>query len=255
MTGTTDAVLVDRADGLERVTLNRPRYRNAVDLESLRRLEEIADAWDDDPPRVVILRATAPGFCSGVDLKESRGATPLFARDRSAIMHRVLGKLRRTPVPIVAAIDGPALGLGCELAISADIRLGTPASTFGYPEPRVGVPSPTHHLVWLVGLARAQEMLLTARTVEATVAATTGLLTAVEEDVDEAATAVAREIAALAPFSIAKTKENLGLAIGAGALEASNHHIDAIYRATMTEDRAEALRAFAEKRPPTFTGR
>jgi enoyl-CoA hydratase/carnithine racemase len=248
-------VSTDREDGLERLTLDRPRYRNAVDVETLRSLEAIIDGWSDEPPRVVILRATAPGFCSGVDLKESRGATPSFARDRSAIMHRVLGKLRRTPVPIVAAIDGPALGLGCELAISADIRLGSRSSSFGYPEPRVGVPSPSHHLLWLIGLARAQEMLLTARTVDAAEAATIGLLTRIVDDVDEAAVEVARDIAALAPFSIAKTKENISLAIAAGALEASHHHIEAIHRATSTEDRAEALRAFAEKRPPVFTGR
>lgn len=253
---TTEAanVVVERNEGVERVTLNRPHYRNAVDVETLRRLEAIADTWPSNPPRVVVLSGTAPGFCSGVDLKESRGATPEFARDRSAIMHRVLGKLRRTPVPIVAAIDGPALGLGCEIAISADIRLGTPESSFGYPEPRVGVPSPTHHLVWLIGLARAQELLLTARTINGHEAASLGVLTRIESDVEHAAVEMARQIAALAPYSIAKTKENLSLAIGAGALEASAHHVDAIHHAATTADRAEALRAFAEKRPPVFTG-
>lgn len=254
MSTNADKVLVDRDGAIERVTLNRPRYRNAIDVETLRQLEAITDTWTSNPPRVVVLTATAPGFCSGVDLKESRGATPEFARDRSAVMHRVLGKLRRTPVPIVAAIDGPALGLGCELAISADIRLGTPDSTFGYPEPRVAVPSPTHHLAWLVGLARAQEMLLTSRTVDAAEAATTGLLTGVEDDVEQAAVETARGIAALAPYSIAKTKENLVLAISAGALEASAHHVEAIHHAATMADRAEALQAFAEKRPPRFTG-
>src|SRR5690606_21491073 len=112
-----------------------------------------------NPPRVVMLRAAASGFCSGVDLKESREATPEFARKRVTMMHTVLGKLRRMPVPVVAAIDGVALGLGCELAISADIRVASPGSSFGYPEPKVAVPSPAHHLVWLIGLARAQELL------------------------------------------------------------------------------------------------
>jgi enoyl-CoA hydratase len=109
--------------------------------------------------------------------------------------------------------------------------------------------------VWLIGLARAQEMLLTARTVGAAEAATTGLLTRVVTDVEEAAVEMARGIASLAPYSIAKTKENLALAIAAGALEASAHHVDAIHHATTTADRAEALQAFAEKRPPRFTGR
>lgn len=254
MTDDGDTVLVERANGLEHITLNRPHARNAVDLDTLRRLEEIADAWVTDPPRAVVLRATAPGFCSGVDLKESRGASPRFARDRSAVMHRVLAKLRRTPVAIIAAIDGPALGLGCELAISADIRIGSDTATFGYPEPRVAVPSPTHHLTWLIGLARAQELLLTARTIDAAEAATIGILTRTAPDVDAAALDAAQRIAELAPFAIAATKENLALTIGAGAAEASSHHIDAIHHAATTADRAEALEAFAAKRPPVFTG-
>lgn len=254
MTADDTTVLVERVNGLEHVTLNRPHTRNAVDLDTLRRLEEIADAWTVDPPRVVVLRAAAPGFCSGVDLKESRGASARFARDRSAVMHRVLAKLRRTPVAIVAAIDGPALGLGCELAISADIRIGGQAATFGYPEPRVAVPSPTHHLTWLIGLARAQELLLTARTIDATEAATCGILTRTAADPDAAALEAAQQIATLAPFAIASTKSNLALTTNAGAAEASNHHIEAIHHAATTADRAEALEAFAEKRPPVFTG-
>ena len=139
-------LLFERSDNIATITLNRPRSRNAVNLETLQLLEAAADAIIEDQPRAVILRAASPGFCSGVDLKESREATPDFARERVTTMHSVLGKLRRMPIPIVAAIDGVAVGLGAELVISADIRLATPASTFGYPEPKVAVPSPAHHL-------------------------------------------------------------------------------------------------------------
>src|SRR3712207_60924 len=112
------------------ITLDRPRYRNAVNLAMLAALERMIDALRAAPPRAVILRATAPGFCSGIDLKESLGATPEFALHRVTTMHRMLGKLRSLPVPVVAAIDGVCTGLGCELAISADIRLATATSRF-----------------------------------------------------------------------------------------------------------------------------
>lgn len=248
-------ILFDRTDAIATITLNRPRYRNAVNYESLSALNEIADDLIAKPPRAVILQAASPGFCSGVDLKESREATPDFARDRVTLMHTVLGKLRTMPVPIVGAIDGVAVGLGCELVISADIRLATPASSFGYPEPRVAVPSPAHHLVWLIGLARAQDLLLTARTIDAAEAERYGLVTRIVDDVETEAQNTARQIAELAPYSIAQTKANIALAIAAGAQESSAHHIDGVHHAATMADRREALTAFAEKRKPTFTGK
>lgn len=254
MTEDQDAVLVERDGHIATVTLNRPRYRNAVNFATLERLDAALNELIKHPPRVVILRASAPGFCSGIDLKESREATPDFARKRVTLMHGVLGKLRGMPIPIVAAIDGVAVGLGCELVISADIRLATPGSTFGYPEPRVAVPSPAHHLIWLIGLARAQDLLLTARTINAEEAASYGLITRVESDVEAASLQTARGIAELAPFSIAKTKENIALSIAPGADSASQHHIDGVHHAASMADRKEALSAFAEKRKPVFTG-
>jgi enoyl-CoA hydratase/carnithine racemase len=249
-----ESLLVAHDGDIATLTLNRPRYRNAINLETLELLNAAADDIMANPPRAVVLRAASPGFCSGVDLKESREATPDFARARVTLMHDVLGKLRRMPVPIVAAIDGVAVGLGCELVISADIRLATVGSSFGYPEPRVAVPSPAHHLICLIGLARAQDMLLTARTVDAEEAASFGLVTRVVENVERSAQETARQIADLAPYSIAQTKANIAISIAPGAQESSAHHIGGVHHAATMADRREALAAFAEKRPPVFTG-
>jgi enoyl-CoA hydratase/carnithine racemase len=248
-------VIYERSEDIATITLNRPRFRNAVNIEALRHLNSAADDLIAHPPRAVILRAASPGFCSGVDLKESREASPEFARERVTLMHTVLGKLRTMPIPIVAAIDGVAVGLGCELVISADIRLATAASTFGYPEPRVAVPSPAHHLVWLIGLAKAQDLLLTARTIDATEAEACGLVTRVVDDPDNAARDAAEQIAELAPYSIAQTKANIAISIQAGARESSNLHIQGVHHAASMADRKEALTAFAEKRKPVFTGK
>ena len=247
-------LLFERNGNIATLTLNRPRYRNAVNLDTLELLNQAADDIIFNPPRSVILRAASPGFCSGVDLKESREATPDFAKARVTLMHTVLRKLRRMPVPVIAAIDGVAVGLGCELVISADIRLATASSSFGYPEPRVAVPSPAHHLICLIGLAHAQDMLLTARTVDAVEAVSVGLVTRLVDDVDLAAQETARQIADLAPYSIAQTKANIAISIAPGAQESSEHHIGGVHHAATMADRREALAAFAEKRPPVFTG-
>jgi enoyl-CoA hydratase/carnithine racemase len=249
-----DAVILEREGQTATITLNRPRYRNAVDLAMLGAIERAIDAVAAERPRVVILRATAPGFCSGIDLKESLGATAEFALFRVTAMHRMLTKLRRLTVPMVAAIDGVCTGLGCELAISGDIRLAMAGSRFCYTEPRVAVPSPAHHLIRLIGLARAQDMLLTARWVEAAEAERIGLVTRVVEDVEAAARETAAQIAALAPQAVAWTKENIGLCIGAGAEAATLHHSAKIAAAAATADRREALAAFGEKREARFTG-
>lgn len=250
-----EAIILEREGHTATITLNRPRYRNAMDLAALGQLERAIDAVAAERPRVIILRAAAPGFCSGIDLKESLGATPEFALFRVTAMHRTLTRLRRLAVPVVAAIDGVCAGLGCELAISGDIRLASAATRLCYTEPRVAVPSPAHHLIRLIGLARAQEMLLTARWVEAAEAAAWGLVTRVVEDVEAAARETAAQIAALAPQAVAWTKENIGLCIGEGAESATLHHSAKIAAAAATDDRREALAAFGEKRAPRFTGR
>src|SRR5690606_17795208 len=109
----------------------------------------------------VVLAAAGKGFCGGVDLKESREADAAFASKRVTLMHEVLRRLRSLPAPLIVAMRGTAAGLGCELAISGDLRIVAPDARLGYPEPRVAVPSPAHHLTHLIGMARAQDMLLT----------------------------------------------------------------------------------------------
>jgi len=244
----------DNVDGIVTWTLNRPAVRNAVNLALLERLDAELDALKQNPPRVLILGATAPGFCAGIDLKESHGATADFAHKRVALMHGVLDKLRRFPCPVITAIDGACAGLGAEIAISADLRVASPSSRIGYPEPRVAVPSPAFHLVALVGMARAQDLLLTARWVEAEEALRMGIFSRIAEDPDEAALALARQVAKLSPTSLTLTKHNIYLSLNQGVAAASHHHIDGVTSAAWTSDRAEALAAFAEKREPTFTG-
>jgi enoyl-CoA hydratase/carnithine racemase len=248
------AILVSREGLVATITLNRPAARNAMNYPALELLEQVLDELEQDPPRVVVLRGTSPGFCSGIDLKESRESTPEFANRRVTLMHRVLRKLRRFPAPVIVGVDGVAAGLGCELAISGDIRIAGPAARYSYPEPRVAVPSPAHHLVWLIGLARAQDMLLTARWLDAAEAERFGVATRVADDLDAAIATEIQRILALSPRSLTDTKANIWRAIDDGAAAASEHHIAGVTYAAGTADRREALAAFAEKRDPVFRG-
>lgn len=249
------AVLFQSDPGVSVVTLNRPSVYNAITYDMLDMLADILSQIEDEPPRSVILTAASPGFCSGVDLKESREANSEFAHHRATLMHNVLHRLRNLPSTLFAAIDGVAAGLGCELAISGDLRIASPQSRFSYPEPKVAVPSPTFHLSRLIGVARTQDMLLTARWIDAKEAQDWGLVTRIADDPFVAASQIAGELMQLSSISLTRTKENLAIAIANGEEAATRHHIEHVATAAGTRDRVEALAAFAEKRPPKFEGR
>lgn len=254
MSGPAEPIGFTREGDIATIALNRPEARNAVNFAMLQRLDALLSELRAAPPRVLLLRATPPGYCAGLDLKDPREAQSGHVAVRVRLMHQVLRAIRTFPAPVIVAVDGVAAGLGMELVISADLRLVSPASRFSYPEPRVAVPSPASHLVALLGLARAQEMLLTARWVPADEAERWGLATRVVADPDSAATELAAELCRLSPLSLTLTKENLWLAIEPGADAATEHHITGVARAAGTRDRQEALDAFRERREPRFTG-
>lgn len=249
---TSGPLIVTIDDDIVTLKLNRPAVRNAVNIDLLIELDKTLDGLYLDQPRVIVLTATPPGFCAGIDLKESRETSAEFARHRVSIMHRVLRKLRLIPVPVISAIDGFTAGLGTELMISGDLRFATRGSRFSYPEPRVAVPSPAHRLVWLIGLTRAQDMLLTARWVPAEEGERIGLVTRVVDDLDAAVGEAIETIRGLSPLALAMTKENLWASVQAGSEGASVHHIAGVALSATTDDRHEALSAFLEKRAPRF---
>ena len=248
--------LIFRYDpGVSTIKLNRPAVYNAVRYQDLVALESALATLESDPPRAVILMAAEPGFCSGVDLKESREATSSFARKRATLMHEVLRRFRTLPLPTIAAVNGVAAGLGCELAISADLRIASAESRFSYPEPKVAVPSPAFHLIRVIGLARVQDMLLTARWIESDEALAWGLIHRISKQPVQAALEMADELTELSPISLQKTKEVMELASSVGESASTQRHIEEVVRAADTADRREALLAFAERRKPRFQGR
>jgi enoyl-CoA hydratase/carnithine racemase len=209
---------------------------------------------------VVITGAGRRAFCAGANLKERRGWTEDDVRRWLAELHSGLREVERCPKPWIAAINGLALGGGCELALACDLRVIDPSAQIALTETKVGVipgGGGTVRLARLVGVGRAKDLILTARRVEAQEALQMGLVNRISAAGDSvsAAVALSHEIAVNAPVALAAAKASVDeawdLPIDA-ALERERHHYE---KPLLSEDRLEGLQAFAEKRPPKWRGR
>jgi enoyl-CoA hydratase/carnithine racemase len=209
---------------------------------------------------VIVTGAGKRAFSAGANLKERQGWTEDDVRRWLVELHASVREIERCPKPWIAAINGLALGGGCELALACDLRVMDPAAQIGLTETKVGVipgGGGTVRLARIIGLGRAKDLILTARRVEAQEALQLGLvnrISAAGESV-AAAVALANEIAANAPVAVAAAKASIDeawdLTIDA-ALERERHHYE---KPLLSEDRLEGLRAFAEKRPARWKGR
>ncbi len=209
---------------------------------------------------VILTGAGRRAFCAGANLKERQGWTEDDVRRWLVELHGGLREIERCPKPWIAAINGLALGGGCELALACDLRVIDPAAHIGLTETRIGVipgGGGTVRLARLIGIGRAKEMILTARRLDAAEALQVGLVNRISAagDVVPDAVALANEIIANAPVAVSAAKaaidEAWDLPID-DALERERHHYE---KPLLSEDRLEGLKAFAEKRPPRWRGR
>jgi enoyl-CoA hydratase/carnithine racemase len=251
-------VRLERDGAIAHVILDRPAKLNALTLAMLASLDAICAALEQDrDARAVVLRSTSPrAFCAGADVHEwaALGAEGMWRR-WIAEGHRVFARFAALPMPTVAAIDGLAFGGGFELALCADLRVASSAARFALPEVKIGIApgwGGAARLAALAGLARAKQMALTGAAVDATTALQWGLVNeVVERDALAArATALAREIAAGPRVAVQVAKQAVDGAAG-GAPAAI---LDALAAGFLsgTEDLAEGVAAFREKRPPRF---
>lgn len=249
--------------GVRTITLNRPDKLNAVNGLLADELPRAVDAAArDDGVRVVVITGAGRGFCSGLDLSEPPRLPEgsLADRlDRLAWVGRWALACARCEKPVIAAINGAAAGAGFGLALAADIRVAARGArlTAGYVRrglsPDAGV---SYNLPRLVGMARAAEILLTGRDIDAEEALRIGLVAAVFDDQSLAADArgYAERLAAGPPIAFALTKRLLGRSLESGLEEQLERELAAIKTCFASKDAQEAISAFREKRPPLFRG-
>jgi len=262
MTSADPEVLVERDGPVGIAVLNRPRTLNALSTALMKALIEALEAFDADPAiRVMIVTGSTRSFAAGADIREmkdlpSREAAQAALGEHLACWDRV-GRLKK---PVIAAVAGFALGGGCELALACDMILAAEDAVFGQPETQIGVipgAGGTQRLPRAVGPALAMDMALTGRRLPAREALAHGLASRVvapEVLLDEAKK-VARRVASLPPLAAQAAKACVRLASECGLESGLLRERAAFYALFDTQDQKEGMRAFLEKRPPSFQGR
>jgi enoyl-CoA hydratase/carnithine racemase len=240
------------------VTLHRPEVLNAIDTTMMAELKDLFTAIGArDELACVILTGAGKAFCAGADLKERQGLDDQAWRAQHGLLEDAVRALLACPVPVIAAVDGVALGGGCELALLADFAYAGPSARFGFPETGRGIiPGAlgTQTLPRAVGAARAKELIFTGRVLGAEEAKQIGLVLDVMGDVVAHVRTVAQDIQVKAPLAVRAAKQALRAA-GGDLVAGYRAELAAYYTAVATEDRREGVRAFAEKREPDFKGR
>jgi enoyl-CoA hydratase len=261
MTYTT--LLFERdATGIALVTINRPDKLNALNAQVLTDLDAMADAVGNDAAiRAVIITGAGPkGFVAGADIAELAEVNASTGKKLAERGQQVFRKLEKLTKPVIAAVNGFALGGGCELAMACHLRIASSNAKFGQPEVRLGlIPGygGTVRLPRLVGRGRATELLLTGRTIDATEAERIGLVNKVvspESLIDEAR-ALATSILEMGPMAIALCLDQIDHASDATIDEGLAREAEAFGVAAGSEDKTEGTAAFLARRPPVFHGR
>jgi enoyl-CoA hydratase len=256
------ALVEDAAGPVATVTVNRPAALNALDAPTLNALLGVFTALAAEPRvRCVILTgAGEKAFVAGADVKAMATMTPAEAGALAAISHRVGEVIASLPAPVIAAVNGFALGGGCELALCCDFIYASRSAKFGLPEVGLGVIpglGGTQRLPRRVGLARASELLFTGAVIDADEALRIGLVNAVLEPAAllPRVRAVADAIALRAPLAVAAAKraarEGAELPLAAG-IEHERQLFSGLFG---TADQREGMSAFVEKRPATWSGK
>jgi enoyl-CoA hydratase len=252
-------IRVDREDAVAVVTVDRQEALNALDVETLTELHDrLRDLAGDDAVRVVILTgAGEKAFVAGADIKYMSGLGVEQAKAWGALGHEAGRLLETMPKPTIAAVNGFALGGGCELALACDIRYAASTAKLGQPEVNLGIIpgwGGTQRLARVCGLGVAKELIFTGRTVDAAEALRIGLVNDVQDPVLDKARETAALLATKSPVALRLMKDLANRALGGDHAENLRAEGDTFGELFASDDAKEGLTAFVEKREPVFRG-
>jgi enoyl-CoA hydratase len=171
------AILLAVEGGVATITLNRPESRNALNMAMCEGLAVSASKISPDPEiKIALVRANGPAFCAGADLKERQGMSAAQVRERRMKAFEAYGALEALPMPVIAVVEGPCVGSGCEIAAACDFIIATPAASFRTPEALRGTVGATQRLARVLGKRLAKDMMFTGRALSAEEGVRAGLV-------------------------------------------------------------------------------
>ncbi len=255
-------LLVEKDGTIVTVTINRPKVLNALNDETMAELEACFEELEkDDGVRAVIVTGSGEkSFVAGADIGELKDQDRKGGEERSLRGQAILLKIENLSKPVIAAINGYALGGGCELAMACDIRIASETAKLGQPEVNLGIIpgyGGTQRLTRLVGLGKAKELIFTGEMIHAQEAHRIGLVDKVvsPDQLMETAKKMAKTIAGKGPIAIANAKKAINIALDGNVKKGREVEAEGFGALCETEDMKEGMAAFFEKREPKFVGK
>jgi 2-(1,2-epoxy-1,2-dihydrophenyl)acetyl-CoA isomerase len=259
----SDKLLVTLEDGVKRITFNRPDRRNSVDVETVELLHEAITRSAGDESKVVIITGAGDAFCAGADL-QATSERDIKSIDVTASLREhtnpTILAMRSLPKPIIARVHGHAVGVGCNYALACDILIASEEAKFGQVFVKIGLMpdgGSTFFLPRAVGYAKAFELMSTGEIISAKDALGLGLVNRVVpfEELDTTVNAMATRLAAAAPIALRKIKEGLNHGLNSDLASALDFEAVNQGECFQSDDFAEGVKAFLEKRKASFQGR
>lgn len=251
-------IIVEIKEKVGMVKMNRPNVLNALNIETLQELSEaISHLSESDDIRVIIVTGEGKAFVAGADIAEMKDMSPDEAIQFSKSGQKVFDLIARTEKPVIAAVNGFALGGGCELALACDIRIASDKAKLGQPEVDLGVIpgfAGTQRLSRMVGVAKAKEMIFTGNMVDAQTAHSIGLVNQVvpADQLMNVCMELANKIASKGPTAVKMAKRAINQGIEARLEEGSAYETRDFAECFATGEAKEGMSAFLEKRKPNW---